>query len=78
MAELTDRQLNQYARQLILPQVDLEGQLSLQSARTLIVGAGGLGVPLAQYLAAAGLGYLRLVDDDTIERRNLPRQVSFA
>lgn len=77
MAELTDRQLNQYARQLILPQVDLEGQLSLQSARTLIVGAGGLGVPLAQYLAAAGLGYLRLVDDDTIERSNLPRQVAF-
>lgn len=78
MAELTDRQLNQYARQLVLPQVDLEGQLKLQSSRMLIVGAGGLGVPLAQYLAAAGVGYLRLVDDDVIERSNLPRQVAFA
>lgn len=77
MAELTDSQLQRYARQLIVPQIDLEGQQRLQAARVLIVGAGGLGVPMAQYLAGAGVGFIRIADDDRIERSNLPRQVAY-
>ena len=77
MAELTDSQLQRYARQLIVPQIDLEGQQRLQAARVLIVGAGGLGVPMAQYLAGAGVGFIRIADDDQIELSNLPRQVAY-
>ena len=77
MAELTDSQLQRYARQLIVPRVDLEGQQRLQTARVLIVGAGGLGVPMAQYLAGAGIGFIRIADDDRIELSNLPRQVAY-
>ena len=78
MAELTDPQLQRYARQLIVPQIDLEGQQRLQAARVLIVGAGGLGVLMAQYLAGAGVGFIRIADDDRIERSNLPRQIAYA
>ena len=77
MVELTDSQLQRYARQLIVPQVDLEGQQRLQAARVLIVGAGGLGVPMAQYLAGAGVGFIRIADDDRVELSNLPRQVAY-
>ena len=77
MAELTDSQLQRYARQLIVPRVDLEGQQRLQTARVLIVGAGGLGVPMAQYLAGAGIGFIRIADDDRVELSNLPRQVAY-
>ena len=77
MAELTDSQLQRYARQLIVPQIDLEGQQRLKAARVLIVGAGGLGVPMAQYLAGAGVGFIRIADDDQIELSNLPRQVAY-
>lgn len=77
MAELTDSQLQRYARQLIMPQIDLEGQQRLQSARVLIVGAGGLGIPTAQYMAGAGVGFIRVADDDRVELSNLPRQVAY-
>ena len=77
MAGLSDNELKRYARQLILPQVDLEGQARLKQSRVLIVGAGGLGTPSAQYLAGAGIGTIRLVDDDRIELSNLPRQIAF-
>lgn len=78
MAALSDNELARYARQLILPQVDLAGQARLKESRVLIVGAGGLGTPASQYLAGAGVGSIRLVDDDHIALSNLPRQLAFA
>jgi len=78
MVELTDKQLARYARQLILPEIDLEGQQRLQQGRVLVVGAGGLGGPISQYLAAAGVGMVRIADDDIVELSNLPRQIAFA
>ena len=67
--------LERYSRHLRLPQVGIEGQKALERARILMVGAGGLGSPAAFYLAAAGVGFLRLVDDDTVDRSNLQRQI---
>ena len=67
--------LERYSRQLRLPQVGIEGQCKLQQARVAIIGAGGLGAPAAFYLAAAGVGHLRLVDDDIVDRSNLQRQI---
>lgn len=75
--ELTREEMARYSRHLLLPEVGVEGQRRLKSARVLVVGAGGLGAPILTYLAAAGVGTLGVVDDDTVDVSNLQRQVLF-
>jgi molybdopterin/thiamine biosynthesis adenylyltransferase len=74
----TDEEIERYARHLVLREVGGPGQQKLKSASVLIVGAGGLGSPLALYLAAAGVGTIILADPDEVERSNLQRQVIYA
>ena len=74
-AELTRDELERYARHLSLSQLGSVGQRRLKNARVLVIGAGGLGAPLLQYLAAAGIGTLGIVDDDVVAVANLQRQV---
>ncbi len=75
LPELTTDDLARYSRHLILPEVGMEGQQKLKAARVLCVGTGGLGSPLALYLAAAGIGTLGLVDFDVVDSSNLQRQI---
>ncbi len=74
---LTPNELRRYQRHLTLPEVGVDGQKKLKAASVLLVGAGGLGSPLALYLAAAGVGRLGLVDFDVVEETNLQRQVLY-
>ena len=73
--ELSRSELHRYARHIALPEVGLEGQLRLKAGRVLCVGAGGLGSPLALYLAAAGVGTIGIVDFDDVDASNLQRQI---
>ncbi|WP_020594516.1 molybdopterin-synthase adenylyltransferase MoeB [Kiloniella laminariae] len=73
--ELSDKQIERYARHLVLPEIAEEGQLKLLNAKVLVIGAGGLGSPLLLYLAAAGIGTLGFVDDDSVDLSNLQRQI---
>lgn len=72
---LSEDQRARYSRHLLLPEVGEAGQIKLLASRVLLIGAGGLGSPVALYLAAAGIGTIGLVDDDTVDQSNLQRQV---
>ena len=74
-SQLTADEVRRYSRQLILPEIGPVGQRKLRNARVFIAGLGGLGSPLALYLAAAGVGLLGLLDSDVVEESNLQRQI---
>src|SRR5882672_4635814 len=72
---LSKDEILRYSRHLIMPEVGMEGQLKLRAAKVLCIGAGGLGSPLAMYLAAAGVGTIGIVDFDVVDFTNLQRQI---
>jgi len=74
-AELTNEEIGRYSRHLLLPEIGVEGQKKLKAAKVLIIGTGGLGAPIALYLAAAGVGTIGLVDFDVVDESNLQRQI---
>ena len=78
MDELSSSERERYARHLLLPEIGTSGQLRLSQATVAVVGAGGLGCPALQYLAAAGVGTIRIIDNDTVDRSNLQRQILYS
>lgn len=77
MSDLTDAELERYARHIVLREIGGSGQVRLKSAHVAVIGAGGIGSPALQYLAAAGLGRLTVIDDDKVDLSNLQRQTLF-
>jgi molybdopterin/thiamine biosynthesis adenylyltransferase len=74
---LTDQELDRYARHIVLREIGGAGQVALKAAKVLVIGAGGIGSPAIQYLAAAGVGLMFIVDDDRVDLSNLQRQTLF-
>src|SRR5881392_432650 len=75
LPELTNDEIKRYSRHLIMPEVGMDGQRRIKAGKVLCIGAGGLGSPLALYLAAAGVGTIGLVDFDVVDFTNLQRQI---
>ena len=73
---MTDEELLRYSRHILLPEIGVEGQERLLASRALVIGAGGLGSPVALYLAGGGVGHITLVDHDTVDVTNLQRQIA--
>jgi len=73
---MNDDQLLRYSRHILLDEIGIEGQQRLLASRALVIGAGGLGSPVALYLGTAGVGHITLVDDDTVDLTNLQRQIA--
>lgn len=74
---LTAREQRRYMRQIMLPEIGEEGQLKLKHSRMLVIGVGGLGTPILQYLSAGGVGHIGIVDHDMVDETNLQRQILF-
>jgi adenylyltransferase/sulfurtransferase len=74
---LTEREIRRYGKQIMLPEIGIEGQQKLRDASVLVVGAGGLGCPVLQYLTAAGLGRIGIIEFDRVDESNLQRQVLY-
>lgn len=73
----SSKELNRYSRQILMDEIGFNGQLKLRNARVLVVGAGGLGCPVLQYLAAAGVGNIGIIDSDLVDETNLHRQILY-
>ena len=73
--QLSDKDIDRYSRNIILPEIGGEGQSKLLQSKVLVIGMGGLGSPLLMYLAAAGIGNITIIDNDNVELSNLQRQV---
>jgi adenylyltransferase/sulfurtransferase len=74
---LTPREIRRYSRQIMLPEIGIQGQEKLKKAKVLVIGAGGLGCPVLQYLAAAGVGRIAIAESDMVNETNLQRQVLY-
>ena len=77
MANFNIEEINRYSRQFMLDEIGVEGQIKIKEAKVLVVGAGGLGCPVLQYLGAAGIGTIGIIDFDKVEIHNLHRQILF-
>ena len=75
--ELSPREQRRYKRQIMLPEIGEEGQIRLKQSRVLVIGVGGLGTPILQYLSAGGVGHIGIVDNDQVNESNLQRQILF-
>jgi molybdopterin/thiamine biosynthesis adenylyltransferase/rhodanese-related sulfurtransferase len=78
MSNLSDKEINRYQRQMIMPEIGYEGQKLLKKAKILMIGAGGLGCPILQYLSAVGIGEIGIVEDDVVDESNLHRQILYS
>lgn len=74
---LSKEEINRYSRHIILPEIGMEGQVKIKRAKVLVIGAGGLGCPVLQYIASAGVGTIGIVDDDVVDETNLQRQILY-